>query len=101
MNKLQSLLVQLRLFDSDKTLSLTSILLMVAIYRLAVFPADGYSLSILTLALAHANIKKFAAHKKKIQEDNQTNLSNSSDDKLKDLEEQLKAVVKQVTMGRL
>ena len=62
------LLIQLRIFDKDQTLSLTSILLMVAIVRLAFFAADFYTIGILTLALANYNGKKFANHKSKAQD---------------------------------
>ena len=53
-----TLLLRTKICDPDGRFSHTSLLLMVAIVRLAIFPADAYTVGILTLALAHANAKK-------------------------------------------
>lgn len=61
--KLSKFLIQAKICDEDGRFSHTSLLLVVAIVRLALFPADAYSLGILTLALTHANAKRYKAHK--------------------------------------
>lgn len=48
-----NVLAFLRLTDENNQLSLTSIFFMVAIARLALFPADVYSFGILTLAVGN------------------------------------------------
>ena len=61
--KLNKFLIASKICDTDGRFSHTSLLLLVAIARLAFFPADAYTVAILTLALAHANAKRYKAHK--------------------------------------
>ena len=61
--KLNRFLIKSKVCDPDGSFSHISLLLMVAIIRLAIFPADVYTVSILTLALAHSNAKRYVAHK--------------------------------------
>ena len=63
--KLNKFLIASKICDPDGRFSHTSLLLLVAITRLALFPADAYSLGILTLALTHSNMKRYKEHKVK------------------------------------
>ncbi len=81
MNKFEKLLVQLRIMDADKTLSLTSILMMVLIVKIAMVPVlDWASLGVILLTLVNYNIKRVSYIKSKKVDD-------SVQDKLKKIEE--------------
>lgn len=67
--KLSNFLIASKICDEDGRFSHTSLLLLVAIARLALFPADAYTVAILTLALAHANAKRYRTHKVKQHDD--------------------------------
>lgn len=101
MKSFQALLVKLRLFDPDNTLSLTSILLMVAIARMAIFPADMYTIGILTLALAHANAKRFSAHKAKVHAGKKADLEATDKAKLELMEAEVKKLINNANLNKL
>jgi len=60
---LNKFLIRSKICDADGYFSHTSLLLLVAIGRMAAFPADAYTVAILTLALGHSNAKRYASHK--------------------------------------
>lgn len=63
--KLDQILIKLKVFDADGTLSLTSVALMVVIVKIAIAKEiDIVSLGGLLVALLSYNAKKFSAHKK-------------------------------------
>lgn len=68
--KLEDLLIQLRIFDPDRTLSLTSILMMVLITKIALVPVlDMASLGVILLTLVNYNLKKFNHYKTRKTDD--------------------------------
>lgn len=68
--KLEDLLIQLRIFDPDHTLSLTSILMGVLIVKIAVVPVlDVASVVTVLLALVNYNVKKFNHYKTRKTDD--------------------------------
>lgn len=99
--RIEALLSQLRILDDDKTLSLTSILLMVAITRLALFPADAYTVGILTLALANSNLKKFSHHKRKQQQDAVKGLGDAEAQRIETIESQIKQLNQSLSLKKL
>lgn len=99
---LMSLLVKLRLFDAhDNTLSLTSLLLMVAIGRLAIFPADVYTTAILGLALANSHGKRFAHHKKRQQDDATAGLAEAAKTEFDKLKSEVQKLIAASNIGKL
>lgn len=101
MLRIESLLIKLRLFDPDKTLSLTSILLMVAIARLAFSPADAYTVGILTLALANSNAKKYSHHKMKEHQDAVKGLESDALQRLDNIEREHKLLQQAISLKKL
>ena len=101
-NSVIQLLISLRLLDQDtKTLSLTAILLMVSIAKLAIFPADAYSVAVLTLAISHANLKKFSAHKKTLEENRNKDASEATNEKINDLSNKLHNIAVTTNLNKL
>ena len=62
MNKIDKLLVKLKIFDSDNTLSITSLMMLVLIFKVGMSPTIDWSIiSALFLGLANYNGKKWFA----------------------------------------
>ena len=99
--RIEALLAQARILDDDKTLSLTSILLMVAIARLAIFPADAYTVGILTLALANSNLKKYSNHKRIEHQDAVRGLGDVERQRVDKIEAEIKLLNQAISLKRL
>ena len=99
--RIEALLTQLRVLDDDKTLSLTTILLMVAIGRLALTPPDAYTVGILTLALANSNAKRFSNHKKKTHQDAVKGLGDVEAQRLDKIEQEIKLLQQAISLKKL
>lgn len=87
-NRLPTLLVILRIFDSDRTLSLTSIGVMIILAKIAAAPVlDWATAATLLLALLSYNAKKVMRSKEKAAE-------TESADKLKEVEDKIQELNK-------
>lgn len=85
-NKLPKLLVTLKVFDSDKTLSLTSIGVMIILAKIAVAPVlDWATAATLLLALLSYNHKKILRSREKVKANDEANQLKALEDKIQDL----------------
>lgn len=89
-----SLLIQLKVFDPDGTLSLSNTLFMVLIAKLALQPFDWTVIAPLLLVLANHNLKKMHVQKSRSLDANQ-----SKD--IADLQAQVKSLTTAVSMKNL
>ena len=99
--RIEALLTQARILDDDKTLSLTTVLLMVAITRLAISPADAYTVGILTLALANSNAKRFSKHKQKAHQDAVRGLGDDERQRIENIEKEIKLLQQAISLKKL
>jgi hypothetical protein len=100
MNKLKSFLVAVKVFDAaDGSLSLTNLMMMVLIGKIAFTPSmDWTVVSSLFLALASYNLKKAFAKNKADREVASQNQHAQSQSELESIKSELKSVVQIINM---
>ena len=85
-SKLQKLLVTLKVFDSDNTLSLTSLGVMIILGKIAIAPVlDWATAATLLLALLSYNAKKVLRSKEKAAETDSADSLKALEDKIQEL----------------
>lgn len=102
MSRIEQLLVKLRLFDADNTLSLTNVTLIVLIVKLALIPSpDLPTLAGLITGLSAYNVKKVFAHAKQVQVDKVQGLGDLERQRLDKLEESTKQLQQAISLKKL
>lgn len=110
--KIEMLIMRVRIFDEDGTLSFTSLYQYVGAFVCVVRPVTASVVALLTLILIHANLKKLSRHKAKVRDqqikiDREVQLMKESSefdslrDRVKDIENEQQKLIQLTNLSRL